>query len=222
MGLGPGEPIGDLLGLLGVDFQAVRTPSYRVHLPDRQLDIVPDVDGVREGCRRGSSPAERLEARAAAVLAIAGGRRARPSCERRHGPAAARSGRLATLVHDLRILGLRAACWPASTSAVDRAATCSACSGWSATCAFRSLIAMLLQDTAQAGPETVPFANAAACLQAYRLGMSRPRGGMRALVEGIGRRSPHSGATSGPRRWSIGSSPDRRGPANHGGRVSRS
>ena len=47
---------------------------------------------------------------------------------------------------------------------------------------------MLLQDTAQAGPETVPFANAAACLHAYRSGMSRPRGGMRALVEGIGRR----------------------------------
>ena len=47
---------------------------------------------------------------------------------------------------------------------------------------------MLLQDTAQAGPETVPFANAAACLQAYRLGMSRPRGGMQALAEGIGHR----------------------------------
>ena len=53
---------------------------------------------------------------------------------------------------------------------------------------FRSFVAMLLQDTAQAGPEVVPFANAAACLQAYRLGMSRPRGGMRALVEGLGRR----------------------------------
>ena len=47
---------------------------------------------------------------------------------------------------------------------------------------------MLLQDTAQAGPEIVPFANASACLHAYRSGMSRPRGGMRALVEGIGRR----------------------------------
>jgi phytoene dehydrogenase-like protein len=53
---------------------------------------------------------------------------------------------------------------------------------------FRSLVAMLLQDTAQAGPETVPFANAAACLHAYRLGMSRPRGGMQALAEGIGER----------------------------------
>jgi phytoene dehydrogenase-like protein len=53
---------------------------------------------------------------------------------------------------------------------------------------FCSLIAMLLQDTAQAGPETVPFANAAACLHAYRHGMSRPRGGMRALADGLGER----------------------------------
>jgi phytoene dehydrogenase-like protein len=53
---------------------------------------------------------------------------------------------------------------------------------------FRAFVAMLLQDTAQAGPETVPFANAAACLQAYRRGMSRPRGGMRALTEGLGER----------------------------------
>src|SRR5262249_14954457 len=42
MGLGHGEPIGELLALLGVDFEGVRTPSYRVHLPDRVVDIVPD------------------------------------------------------------------------------------------------------------------------------------------------------------------------------------
>src|SRR5262249_42951844 len=53
---------------------------------------------------------------------------------------------------------------------------------------FRAFIAMLLQDTAQAGPETVPFANAAACLQAYRRGMCRPLGGIKALVEGMGHR----------------------------------
>ena len=45
---------------------------------------------------------------------------------------------------------------------------------------------MLLQDTAQAGPESVPFANASACLQAYRMGMSRPRGGMKSFVDAIG------------------------------------
>src|SRR5687768_11770452 len=42
MGLDAGEPIGDLLHLLDVDFQAARTPAYRVHLPDRTLDIVAD------------------------------------------------------------------------------------------------------------------------------------------------------------------------------------
>ena len=34
----------------------------------------------------------------------------------------------------------------------------------------------------------MPFANAAACLQAYRRGMRRPRGGIKALVESIGER----------------------------------
>src|SRR3954454_13617661 len=43
MGLRPGEPIGDLLGLLGVEFEGVTTSSYRVHLPDRVVDVVPDV-----------------------------------------------------------------------------------------------------------------------------------------------------------------------------------
>src|SRR3954465_1653952 len=42
MGLRPGEPIGDLLALLGVDFEGVTTPSYRVHLPDRVVDVVAD------------------------------------------------------------------------------------------------------------------------------------------------------------------------------------
>jgi phytoene dehydrogenase-like protein len=60
---------------------------------------------------------------------------------------------------------------------------------------LRAFVAMLLQDTAQAGPETVPLANAAACLQAYRRGLSRPRGGMRALVEGIGSRFAALGGT---------------------------
>ncbi|MFM7593134.1 MAG: phytoene desaturase family protein, partial [Isosphaeraceae bacterium] len=51
---------------------------------------------------------------------------------------------------------------------------------------FVALVAMLLQDTAQAGPDTVPLANAAACLQAYRFGLSRPIGGMQAFAEGLG------------------------------------
>jgi phytoene dehydrogenase-like protein len=54
---------------------------------------------------------------------------------------------------------------------------------------------MLLQDTAQAGPETVPFPNASACVQAYRMGMSRPVGGMKALAEGMGDRFEAMGGT---------------------------
>src|SRR3954451_3590707 len=42
MGLGAGEPIGDFLRVIGHDQPAVRTSSYRVHLPDRTLDVVAD------------------------------------------------------------------------------------------------------------------------------------------------------------------------------------
>ena len=30
------------LGAIGLVFQGVESPSYRVHLPDRVLDVVPD------------------------------------------------------------------------------------------------------------------------------------------------------------------------------------
>src|SRR5512135_2875536 len=51
MGLGPGEPVGAFLATIGLDdFEAVRTPSYRVHLPDRVLDIVPDADAFETAC----------------------------------------------------------------------------------------------------------------------------------------------------------------------------
>ncbi len=42
MGLNSGEPIGDLLKGIGARFESALTPSYRVHLPDRALDIGPD------------------------------------------------------------------------------------------------------------------------------------------------------------------------------------
>src|SRR3954463_941877 len=42
MGMGMGEPIGDFLALIGLDAPVLRTPSYRVHLPDRTLDMVAD------------------------------------------------------------------------------------------------------------------------------------------------------------------------------------
>ncbi len=182
MGLEPGAPVGDLLDRLGVAFEAVRTPSYRVHLPDRQLDIVPD--------------AHALEAASVATFAE------HPDAQRhfwrlqeavgtRLFDVAARVPRLPArslgdVAHDLRILGipglLAAASWAVTVRDVLRLL------GLDRDVPFRSLIAMLLQDTAQAGPDTVPFANAAACLQAYRRGMSRPVGGMKALVEGLGGR----------------------------------
>ena len=93
---------------------------------------------------------------------------------------------LGDLVHDARVLGptglLAALTSLATVDAVLDAF------GLRDDREHRAFVAMLLQDTAQAGPGTVPFANASACIQAYRLGMSRPLGGMRALAEGLGER----------------------------------
>ena len=182
MGLGRGEPIGELLARIGVDFEATRTPSYRVHLPDRTLDVGLD--------RRGFE--------AASAAAFPGRESARKAFWRLQEAVGTRlfraAGRvprlpirsLGDVAHDLAILGpvglLAASTWAVTVLDVLRLL------GLDRDVPFRSLVAMLLQDTAQAGPETVPFANAAACLQAYRKGMSRPRGGMRTLAEGIGQR----------------------------------
>ena len=182
MGLGRGEPIGDLLDLLGVEFASEKTPSYRVHLPDRSLDIVPDpsaFEAASIAAFPGQSVAKRdfwrLQAAVGNTLFGVAGRVPRLP---------ARS--IGDLVYDLLILGprglLAASTWALTVADVLRFF------GLADDVPFRSLIAMLLQDTAQAGPETVPFANASACLQAYRLGMRRPRGGMKALAEGIGHR----------------------------------
>ena len=186
MGLRPGEPVGDLLDLLEVPFSAEPTRSYRVHLPDRRLDIVAD-------------PARFLESSLAAFPATEGGSaagqsrfwRLQEAVGRLLFAAASSVPRLPTrsaddMLHNLRILG-PVGLLAASTSALTVQQVLHLL-GLADHAPFRSLIAMLLQDTAQAGPKSVPFANAAACLHAYRSGMSRPRGGMRALVAGIGRR----------------------------------
>ncbi len=186
MGLNPGEPIGDLLTHVGVDFEATLTSSYRVHLPDRILDVVPDArafEAASAAAFPGRAAARRLFWR---LQAAVGGKLF---------GVASRVPRLpirtvGDVLHDLRILGpgglLAASTWPITVRDVLRLLGLD-------DVPFRSLIAMLLQDTAQAGPDTVPFANAAACLQAYRLGMSRPRGGMKALAEGIGGRFAATG-----------------------------
>jgi phytoene dehydrogenase-like protein len=186
MGLRTGEPVGDMLDVLGVPFSAEPTRSYRVHLPDRRLDIVADSGRFIEASveafpsvEGGSATGQRRfwrfqEVVGRAVFAAAAAVPRLP----------ARS--LGDLLHDLGILG-PVGLLAASTSLLTVQDVLRLL-GLGGNTPFRSLVAMLLQDTAQAGPETVPFANAAACLHAYRGGMSRPRGGMRALVTGIGRR----------------------------------
>ena len=182
MGLGDGEPIGDLLGAIGADFRGIVTPAYRVHLPDRSIDVTADA-GAFEAASEAAFPGRvearrlfwRLQAAVGSTLFRVAGRVPRLPIR---SPA--------DVAYDAKILGLpgflAASTWALTVLDVLRLL------GLADDLPFRSLIAMLLQDTAQAGPEVVPFANAAACLQAYRMGMSRPSGGMAALAEEIGRR----------------------------------
>jgi len=182
MGLGPAEPIGALLARIGLDFAGVRTPSYRVHLPDRRLDVgadAPAFEAASAAAFPGHDRARRFFWR---LQARVGGRLFRAATRLPRLPARS----FGDLVHDLRILG-PGGLLAAATSAFTVQDVLKLL-GLDEDVPFRSLVAMLLQDTAQAGPEVVPFANAAACLQAYRLGMSRPVGGMGALAEGIGGR----------------------------------
>jgi C-3',4' desaturase CrtD len=190
MGLGPDEPIGGLCRAVGLDFRAVRTSSYRVVMPDRTLDIVPDADAFEAGSSRvfpdSSASAQRRFWR---LQAWVGERLFDAASRVPRLPARAASD----LAHDLRILGpLGLTAAATSVLTVNQVLRLL---GLDRDRAFVALIAMLLQDTAQAGPETVPFANAAACLQAYRRGMSRPSGGMRALAEGLGDRVEALGGT---------------------------
>jgi phytoene dehydrogenase-like protein len=182
MGLDRGQPIGDLLDAIGARFEHIPRAGYRVLMPDRELLI-------------GTPPATFL---ADSRVAFPGHDRARGlfwSLQEAVGAALFRAAggipRLPTLspvdwAHNLAILGprglLAASTWALSVLDVLRLL------GLHRDRPFLAFVGMLLQDTAQAGPETVPFSNAAACLHAYRLGMARPVGGMKALAEGIGGR----------------------------------
>lgn len=186
MGLGPDEPIGGLLNHLGVDFEGAEKSYYRVHLPDRTLDI----DGEREKFDQNV-----LDTMADGSASLWKRQRTFWRLQEWVGETLFRAAgniprlpirSISDAFHDLRVLGLSGVV-SASTSLLTVEQVLRFLD-LNRNIPFRSLIAMLLQDTAQAGPETVPFANAAACLQAYRLGMSRPKGGMRALVEGLGER----------------------------------
>lgn len=56
IGFESGEAIGDLLAVLGIDFQTEPPSSYRVHLPDRALDIVADEASFEKAALAAFSP----------------------------------------------------------------------------------------------------------------------------------------------------------------------
>jgi C-3',4' desaturase CrtD len=205
MGLGPGEPLGDLLRVVGLAFRGAPTAAYRVCLPDRSVAIVPDAAAFERNILaafprrpRAYQTFWRWQARVGETLFQAAARVPRLPL-----------GGVGDLVHDVRVLGL-----PGTLAGLTSAVTVRhvlRLLGLDSDVPFRSLIAMLLQDTAQADPETVPFANAAACLQAYRRGMSRPRGGMRALADGLGERFAALGGDLRTATLVDGVAPDARG-----------
>ncbi|QDV34189.1 phytoene desaturase family protein [Tautonia plasticadhaerens] len=189
MGLGPDEPVGGLFKAIGLESRSVQTPSYRVCLPDRTLDVVPDASRFGRNVRDAFPGLDRARARFWGLQAAVGSALFRTASLVPRLPA--RSP--ADLLHDLRVLGpgglAAASTWPLTVLDVLRIL------GLAGDRPFRSLVAMLLQDTAQTGPDAVPFPNAAACLQAYRMGLSRPLGGMKALAEGMGARFEAMGGT---------------------------
>ena len=182
MGLGPAEPIGAFLAEVGLPFEGAQTPSYRVCLPDRDLAIGPDPVAFEAAAAQAFPGRDRRRRAFWRLQAAVGSTLFGVAAKVPHLPARTAGD----LAHDLAILGvpglLAASTWLLTVADVLRLLRLHDDGP------FRALIAMLLQDTAQAGPEVVPFANAAACLQAYRLGMSRPIGGMAALAEGLGGR----------------------------------
>ncbi|MFO0908784.1 MAG: NAD(P)/FAD-dependent oxidoreductase [Isosphaeraceae bacterium] len=182
MGLGADEPLGRFLGVTGVNLPFTQFAGYRVHLPDRSLEIAPDPGRFEQMIARvfpGDFQRKRDFWR---LQHFVGSTLFRASSGIPRLPLRS----VSDLIHDLRILGprgaLAGATWTVTVRDVLRFF------GVAGDRAFVAFVAMLLQDTVQAGPDVVPFANAAACLHAYRAGMSRPTGGMKALGEGIGSR----------------------------------
>lgn len=183
MGLNRGEPVGDLLDTLQIPFHAQKTSAYRVVLPDRTFEIHAD-HAVFENHAIAAFPDLnpkalldfwKLQHAVGSTLFQAAGRIPRFPIHK-----------FSDLTHNLAILGFTGTAY--SALAATTVWNVLKFFGLDHDRSFYSLISMLLQDTAQAGAETVPFATAAACLQAYRMGMSRPIGGMKTLVEGIAHR----------------------------------
>jgi C-3',4' desaturase CrtD len=180
MGLQQGEPIRELLNRIGMDFEGVKTPEYRMCLPDGDL-VMTDQPGEWESTIRQKFP--HLGENAARFWRIQekiGKALFKASSNLPRSPIHS----VSDIFHNLKILGLFGTL--CSTTTAITVKDLMRILGLHKDPEFVAIVAMLLQDTAQAGPETVPLANAAACLQAYRFGLSRPKGSMKALAEGIG------------------------------------
>ncbi len=168
IGVDRGEPLGDLMAVLGSDFQPEPAKGYRVHLPDRDFEMV-------------ATPGQ-FEQSALAAFATDNARdrtrhrlfwRLQESLGEALFRSAARVPRLPVrtpgdFFHDLRILGPTGVL--AGATSVLTVRDVLRLLGLSRNRAFCSLIDILLEDTAQADQGVVPFANAAACIQAYRRG----------------------------------------------------
>ncbi|RLS25921.1 MAG: hypothetical protein DWH73_01270 [Planctomycetota bacterium] len=187
MGLDAGEPIRELLNRIGMSFHAVRTPEYRMCLPSGDLILTNQPDNWEKTIRNRFPHLGENAARFWRIQESIGKTLFKASPGLPRSPIRS----VADVIHNLRILGVSGTLC-AATSAITVEGLMRLL-GVNQDPEFRAIVAMLLQDTAQAGPETVPLANAAACLQAYRFGLSRPKGSMKALVEGIGEAFSKSG-----------------------------
>ncbi len=185
MGLDRGEPIGDLAAMLDLEIASAPADSYRVHLPDSVLDISADQARFEDDL------IQALGAQGAREASVRAFWRIQQAIGRTLFEKAARIPRLpagspADLIQVLRVLGPSGLL--AGATAIATVSHLMTVLGLGRDPRLRALVGMLLEDTAQAGPETVPLANASACLHAYRRGMRRPLGGMKAFVETFARR----------------------------------
>lgn len=180
MGMAPGEPIRSLLHHVGLDLKVLRTPEYRMCLPDGDLILTSDDSRWENDIRSRFPDLGESAVRFWRIQRWIGS----TLFEASSGLPRVPIRNFGDIFHNARILGIDGtfATFGTAVTVLDLMRLLRV----NRDPRFVAIVAMLLQDTAQAGPEVVPLANASACLQAYRYGLSRPLGGMRAFVEGLG------------------------------------
>lgn len=187
MGLNPGEPIRDLVNRIELKFEGVATPEYRMCLPDDDLVMTRDSTMWQSRMLQMFPDLGQNAGRFWRLQEVIG----KTMFEAASGLPRLPLRGLTDIYHNLKILGVRGSL--ISATSVVTVMDLLRLLRLHQNPKFVAIVAMLLQDTAQAGPETVPLANAAACLQAYRFGLSRPQGGMKAFAEGLGEAFARSG-----------------------------